>query len=164
MLVVTNNLATSRLSNDFTSIPHLHLPFLTICLLMMMGGSPHKGEIAFDLLLHNQLPIHILHGSLGFLVGGELDQGVAFDIARPVIQRHTEVFDGPKVGKLVVQVLLGALLVQARDKNDPSLDGYRNMDKMNKGRLTFLCFADIVSFENFKCGDTIKVVLAYVKR
>lgn len=115
----------AMINYDLPSIPHNRVFSSSSgrCSVRHSRAS-NKGKVAPDLLLHHELPVHVLDGSLGLLVGAKLDQSIPFDVARPVVQRHPEVLDGPKVGKLVVQVLLGALLVQARHENDPSFHSY----------------------------------------
>lgn len=45
------------------------------------------------------------------------------DITRSTVESHREVAHLAELAKLVLEVLLGSLLVQAGHDNDPSLDG-----------------------------------------
>lgn len=45
------------------------------------------------------------------------------DVACPPVEVEVEVLDLPEVGKLVLDVLFGRLLVDVGDEHDPALDG-----------------------------------------
>lgn len=58
-------------------------------------------------------------------LAGRIRAQTHLDVARPPVEVQVDVSDLAKVGKLVLDVLLGRLLVHAGDDDDPALDRWR---------------------------------------
>lgn len=70
------------------------------------------------------MAVELVDGLLCLLDIFVFDQSVALDETGLAVERQSEVFDGAVLGEQVVYGVFLGLLVDARDEQDPSLDGF----------------------------------------